>query len=84
MSETGQPALPSVRERVKQFLEVVRPAIQSDGGDVELVDVSSQGVVQLRLHGACVGCPSATYTLRIGIERNLRERVPEVSEVVCV
>ncbi|MEP0843148.1 MAG: NifU family protein [Phycisphaerae bacterium] len=73
-----------MRERVKQFLDSVRPAIQGDGGDVELIDVNAQGVVQLRLHGACIDCPSAPQTLRLGIERNLRQRVPEVSEVICL
>lgn len=73
-----------LRERVAEIIEAIRPAVQGDGGDIELVDVDAQGVVQLRLHGACVGCPSSTMTLALGIERHLRERVPEVSEVVCV
>jgi Fe-S cluster biogenesis protein NfuA len=55
--------------------------LQSDGGDVELVDVTSDGVVQIRLHGACVGCPSSSITLRVGIERNLKTHVPEVIRV---
>ncbi len=74
----------SVKQRVQQVIDMVRPAIQGDGGDVELVDVDEQGVVQLRLRGACIGCPSASMTLKMGIERNLRQRVPEVSEVICV
>ena len=61
----------------------VRPALQADGGDVELVDVK-EGVVMLRLTGACGGCPMATMTLRQGIERVLKEEVPEVKEVVAV
>ena len=52
--------------------------------DLELVDVTEDGVVQVRLHGACVGCPGAQMTLKMGVERNLKEKVPEVSEVVCV
>lgn len=84
MSETANPAGLPLRQRVQQVIDMIRPAIQSDGGDVELVDVDDQGVVQLRMHGACVGCPSATMTLKMGIERNLRAQVPEVSEVVCV
>jgi len=84
MSDTANPAGLPLRQRVQQVIDMVRPAIQSDGGDVELVDVDDQGVVQLRMHGACIGCPSATMTLKLGIERNLRERVPEVSEVVCI
>ncbi|HOB74868.1 MAG TPA: NifU family protein [Phycisphaerae bacterium] len=84
MSETANPAGLPLRQRVQQVIDMIRPAIQSDGGDVELVDVDDQGVVQLRMHGACIGCPSATMTLKMGIERNLRAQVPEVSEVVCV
>ena len=75
---------PSLEQRVKEVLEMIRPAIQSDGGDLELVEVGSDGVVSVRLHGACVGCPSANITLQMGIERNLRERVPEVTAVRAV
>ncbi len=74
----------SVRERVATLINFIRPAIQSDGGDVELVDVTDDGVVSVRLHGACIGCPSAQMTLKHGIERNLKLQVPEVTEVVCV
>ncbi len=74
----------SVRQQVQQVIDMIRPAIQSDGGDVELVNVDDQGVVQLRMHGACIGCPSATMTLKVGIEKNLRQCVPQVSEVVCL
>ncbi|MCK6457037.1 MAG: NifU family protein [Phycisphaerae bacterium] len=73
-----------MRQRVAEVISVIRPAVQSDGGDLELVDVTADGVVSVRLHGACVGCPSAAMTLKMGIERNLREHVPEVREVVCV
>lgn len=71
----------SVEERVARVLELIRPAVQSDGGDLELVEVTSEGVVRIRLHGACVGCPSSTMTLRMGIEQNLRDNVPEVVSV---
>ena len=73
-----------IRERVQSVINLIRPAVQADGGDIELVDVSPQGVVQIRFHGACHGCPSSTMTLQMGIERNLRERVPEVTQVVPV
>ena len=75
---------PTVREKVQGVLNLIRPAVQADGGDIELVDVSPDGVVQIRFHGACHGCPSSTMTLQHGIERNLRERVPEVTRVVPV
>lgn len=70
--------------RVSRVIERIRPAVQSDGGDLELVDVSDDGVVKIRFHGACVGCPSSAMTLRLGIERNLLEHVPETSRVVAV
>ena len=60
------------------------PAVQADGGDIELVDVTGTGVVQIRFHGACHGCPSSTMTLHMGIERNIREKVPEITQVVSV
>ena len=72
-----------MKDKVETALERIRPALQADGGDVELVDVRD-GVVSLRLTGACKGCPMATMTLRNGIERILREQVPEVEEVVAV
>jgi Fe-S cluster biogenesis protein NfuA len=75
---------PSVRDKVQGVINLIRPAVQADGGDIELVDVSSTGVVQIRFHGACHGCPSSTMTLQMGIERNLREKVPEVTQVIPV
>lgn len=71
-------------ERVARIIERIRPAVQSDGGDVELLDVSDAGIVRIRLHGACVGCPSSQMTLRQGIETNLRDYVPEVTRVDAV
>jgi Fe-S cluster biogenesis protein NfuA len=73
-----------LRDKVQNVLNLIRPAVQADGGDVELVDVSPEGVVQIRFHGACHGCPSSTMTLQMGIERNLREKVPEVTQVIPV
>ena len=72
-----------MREKVEAVLKQVRPNLIADGGDVELVD-ASDGVVKLRLIGACGGCPMASMTLRHGIERVLKEQVPEVKEVVAV
>lgn len=73
-----------LHDRVVRILNLIRPAVQDDGGDIELVEVTDQGLVRIRLHGACVGCPSSSMTLRIGIEQNLREHVPEISGVVAV
>jgi Fe-S cluster biogenesis protein NfuA len=75
---------PTVRDRVQGVIDLIRPAVQADGGDIELVDVAADGLVQVRFHGACHGCPSSSMTLHQGIERNLRERVPEVTRVVAV
>jgi len=69
-------------EEVKKVLETVRPALQADGGDVELVEVTEDGVVRVRLTGACGHCPMSTMTLKMGIERTLKEQVPGVKEVV--
>lgn len=77
-------ANPPLRERVIKVINLIRPAVQSDGGDVELVDITSEGVVKIRLHGACVGCPSSTITLQMGIERNLKAHVPEIRAVQAV
>jgi Fe-S cluster biogenesis protein NfuA len=77
------PAAP-VRDRVQQVIDLIRPAVQADGGDIELVNVTGDGVVQIRFHGACHGCPSSTMTLQHGIERNLKEKVPEITSVIPV
>jgi len=71
-----------MREKIEAAIDRVRPALQADGGDVELVEVKD-GVVSVRLTGACGGCPMATMTLRNGIERIIKEEVPEVKEVVA-
>jgi len=71
------------KEDVQTALDKVRPTLQADGGDVELVDVED-GVVSVKLTGACGGCPMATMTLKHGIERILREQVPDIKEVVSV
>ena len=72
-----------MKEKVEAVLNQIKPALQADGGDVELVDVSD-GVVKVRLTGACAGCPMSTMTLRMGIERVLKEQVPDITEVVAV
>ena len=71
--------------RIQAALDEIRPALQFDGGDAELVDFSEDtGVVQLRLHGACSGCGMSTLTLQAGVERILKERVPEITAVVNI
>lgn len=84
MTSSPETAQTGIRERVQGVINLIRPAVQADGGDIELVDVTPAGVVQIRFHGACHGCPSSTMTLHMGIERNLRERVPEVTQVIPV
>ncbi len=72
-----------MREKVEAALAQIRPVLQADGGDVELVDVND-GVVKLKLKGACGSCPMATITLKQGIERTLKEQIPEITEVIAV
>ncbi|MEO0081006.1 MAG: NifU family protein [candidate division WOR-3 bacterium] len=74
--------LPETKEKVSRILaEQVRPGLQADGGDAELVEVTDDGVVRLRLTGACAGCPFAAMTLAIGVEATLKKNVPEVVRV---
>ncbi|MGI1690978.1 NifU family protein [Thermoanaerobacter uzonensis] len=73
-----------MREKVEEILELLRPSLQADGGDVELIDVTDDGIVKVRLTGACGGCPFATLTLKEGIERAIKEEIPEVREVIAV
>ena len=71
-----------MRDQVAAVIEVIRPAIQADGGDIDLIDVDeSSGVVTVELTGACVSCPASTVTMKAGIERIMRDRVPGVVEV---
>ncbi len=72
------------REEVEDVIDQVRPGLQADGGDVELVSVEDDGKVKVRLTGACAGCPMSTMTIKHGIEQALKEHIPEVSEVVEV
>ena len=68
-------------EKVEAVLEKVRPQLQADGGDVELVDITENNIVKLRLQGACAGCPMSQMTLKNGIERVLKQEIPEVKSV---
>jgi len=73
-----------MREAVEKALEKIRPMLQADGGDVELVEVTEDGVVKVRLQGACGSCPMSIITLKMGIERYLKREIPEVTEVVAI
>ena len=73
-----------MKEEVQKAIEKVRPGLQADGGDVELVDVSEDGVVKVKLTGACHGCPMAQMTLKMGIEKIIKQQVPSIKEVVSV
>ncbi len=72
-----------VKEKIQEILNNIRPSLQADGGDVELVDVK-EGIVSLRLKGACAGCPMSTMTLKNGIERVLKQEISGIKEVVAV
>jgi Fe-S cluster biogenesis protein NfuA len=73
-----------MRDKVQEVLEKVKPQLQADGGDVELVDITDDNVVQLRLQGACAGCPMSQMTLKNGIERTLKQEIPEIKSVEAV
>lgn len=73
-----------MKEKVQSAINTVRPNLQADGGDVELVDVSEDGVVKVRLTGACHGCPMSQMTLKMGIEKIIKQQVPGIKEVVSV
>ncbi len=73
-----------MKEKVEAALNKVRPMLQADGGDVELVEVGEDGVVKVRLQGACAGCPMSQMTIKNGVEKILKEQVPEVSSVEAV
>ena len=84
MSERETPQA-TLKDRVNEVLGRVRPYIQADGGDIELIEVQPDtGKVSVRFHGACRGCPMSAMTLKMGVERHLKEQLPEVTEVVSV
>ena len=73
-----------LKARVQEVLNTIRPALQMDGGDCDLVDVTPDGIVQLRLRGSCGSCPSSTMTLKMGIEKRLMSSIPEIKSLVTV
>ena len=84
MPEAPQATGEISHEKVLEVLELVRPYLQSDGGDVEFVGVTPENIVQLRLQGACGTCPSSTYTLKLGIEEQMKQHIPAVQGVEAV
>ena len=73
-----------LKEKIENALDKVRPSLQADGGDVQFIDVDEDGVVKVRLTGACAGCPMSQMTLKMGIEKILKQNVPEISRVESV
>ena len=73
-----------MREKVEKALDKIRPMLQADGGNVELVDVTDDGVVKLKLTGSCGCCPMSQMTLKMGVERIIKQEVPEVKEIVAL
>jgi Fe-S cluster biogenesis protein NfuA len=73
-----------MKKKVKEVLGEVRPSLQADGGDVELINVTDEGIVEVELQGACAGCPMSQMTLKNGIEKKLKAEIPEVKEVKAV
>ncbi|MFQ5454590.1 MAG: NifU family protein [Nitrospirota bacterium] len=72
-----------MKEKVKKALDSIRPSLQADGGDIDLIDVSDDGIVKVRLKGACAGCPMSQMTLAQGVEQKLKSSIPEVKKVVA-
>ena len=73
-----------MKEKVQKAIDLIRPSLQADGGDVELVDVSVDGIVKVKLTGACHGCPMSQMTLKMGIEKIIKTQVPDIKEVLAV
>ncbi|MBN1613510.1 MAG: NifU family protein [Deltaproteobacteria bacterium] len=73
-----------MKEKVKEAINQIRPNLQADGGDVDLIEVTEDGVVKVKLLGACQGCPMSEITLKQGIQKFLKDKIPEVKEVVSV
>jgi Fe-S cluster biogenesis protein NfuA len=74
----------TLQEQVEEVIGMIRPRLQNDGGDIELVGIDPDNTVRVRLQGACRGCPGAAMTLKMGVERLLKQQVPEVKQVVAV
>ena len=70
-----------MKEQVQEVINEIRPNLQADGGDIDLIDVTDDGIVKVKLRGACSGCPGAAMTLKMGVERILKERIPQVTGI---
>ncbi|MFZ1038199.1 MAG: NifU family protein [Smithella sp.] len=73
-----------MKEEVQKAIDLIRPSLQADGGDVELIDVSADGIVKVKLTGACRGCPMSQMTLKMGIEKMIKKQIPDIKEVIAV
>ena len=73
-----------MKDKVQKAIDLIRPSLQADGGDVELIDVSVDGIVKVKLTGACHGCPMSQMTLKMGIEKVIKTQVPDIKEVIAV
>jgi len=71
-------------EKVKEVLDEIRPGLQADGGDIELVKITDDNIIEVKLQGACVGCPMSALTIKNGVERILKQQIPEVEEVRAI
>ncbi len=74
----------TLKDRVEEAIQQIRPSLQADGGDIQLIAVSEEGQVSVQLQGACAGCPMSQMTLTHGVEKHLKEVIPEVTEVISV
>lgn len=72
------------KEKVNEIIDKIRPGLQADGGDVEIVNITDDGVIEVELQGACAGCPMSQLTIKNGIERTLKQEIPEIKEVKAV
>lgn len=70
-----------MKEKVQEVINEIRPNLQADGGDIDLIDVTDDGIVKVKLRGACSGCPGAAMTLKMGVERILKQRIPQVTGI---
>jgi len=76
--------LKAMKTQVEDAIKEIQPHLRADGGDIELIDVDDEGIVKVRLKGACAGCPMSQMTIKLGVERYLKQKIPEVKKVVTV